>query len=330
MKQELIPLNAPHKWKQALEDIPIAFGHTWESCYAMFLSTGNNTFLYQFTCNDVKIICPLVERAYKEHIDIQTPYGFSGFVGNRDFPEFQSHWDRFVQEQGYLAGYIGLNPMLSNQTCYVIGEIFQHNTLYVLNLEKPTDELFRNLHLNRRRQLKNYEYDKAKLTSNKTILKSFFIQNFHSFFSDKNVTSVYNFSLYSLSFLLDLDNVITVGIYEEGEVKAVSVFGYTPYGAEYLFNISLPEGQRHTVALLWYGINLLKTLNIPYLNLGGGVNQGDSLSLFKQRFGAQELPLKSLKQVYNLKLYSSLCEDAGVSSKDLTGYFPAYRQNTLQ
>ena len=38
---------------------------------------------------------------------------------------------------------------------------------------------------------------------------------------------------------------------------------------------------------------------------------GDDLAEFKRRFGAAELPLRSLRQVYRAGVYESLCRERG-------------------
>jgi hypothetical protein len=326
VNQELISLALPTRWKQALLNVPHAFGHTWESCYAMHLTTGFQTFLYQFEDNDVKVVCPIAERDYMGYVDIVTPYGFSGFVGNGDFLGFQSHWKTFIHELGYVCGFIGLNPLFSNETYLNKREVYQYNKLYVINLELTLDELFHKLSLNRKRQLKLYKDLKDKFIVDKVILKNFFLNHYHAFFSQRNASQVYNFTLDTLSYLLDLKNVFVVGICHNENIEAVSVFAYTPYGAEYLFNVSQPVGRHYTVPLIWYAINYLKSLRIPYLNLGGGVKEGDSIAQFKKRFGAEELPLTCLKQVYNFKIYNMLCQKTNRNPDNWEGYFPAYRQ----
>ena len=130
-----------------------------------------------------------------------------------------------------------------------------------------------------------------------------------------------------MSFLFDLDNVLIVGAPNSGQMEAVSVFTYTADVGEYLFNVSLPEGQNHTVALLWYGVNYLKSLQIPRLNLGGG---GGGIGEFKRRFGGKELALKCLKQVYEPEIYKELCRRTNTNPNDRTGYFPAYRQRKFK
>ena len=324
--QELIPLSEPKKWREALQGINHAFGHTWESCYAMHLTTNFPTYLYVLRAGLVKIFCPLAERDFNNYIDIVTPYGFSGFAGNQDFPDFQQYWLKFTQEQGYVSGYIGLNPLLENNTYWSADEVYQHNTLYVLNLQVSMTELFQQLSQNRRRQLKNFSAHQQHFTTDKLLLKEFYLAQHQRFFSEKKAAPVYNFAPATLSYLLNLENVLLVGYTESGQVKAVSVFAYTTYVGEYLFNVSLPGAQDQTAALLWYGLTLLKAKQIPYLNLGGGAQEGDSIAQFKQRFGAAAFPLKALKQVYNTPVYAQLCQATQADPANKSGYFPAYRQ----
>jgi hypothetical protein len=95
---------------------------------------------------------------------------------------------------------------------------------------------------------------------------------------------------------------------------------------DFMFNVPLPEGRRHAAALLWCGVNRLKSVGVPALNLGGGIREGDSLAGFKQRFGARKLPFRCLKQVYEPAAYEALCRRKNVDPDDLSGYFPPYRR----
>jgi len=85
--QKCISLGSPTEWKDALKGIKHAFAHTWENSHAMRLTTGFNTYLYCFESNHVRIVCPIAEREFEGHVDIVTPYGFSGFVGNGNFSD---------------------------------------------------------------------------------------------------------------------------------------------------------------------------------------------------------------------------------------------------
>jgi hypothetical protein len=93
-----------------------------------------------------------------------------------------------------------------------------------------------------------------------------------------------------------------------------------------LFNVPLPEGRRHATSLLWYGVNHLKSLHIPILNLGGGVRENDSVARSKQRLGSRKVPFRCLKEVYEPGVYGKLCREVGADPKDMNDYFPPYRR----
>ncbi|HSJ69309.1 MAG TPA: hypothetical protein VK921_16630 [Anditalea sp.] len=324
MNQRLISLNERDKWNEALNNVPHAFGHTWGSCYSMGLTLGMDTYLYHFEDNGIHIVCPITERVYEGFVDVFTPYGFSGFVGNREYPGFTQIWKDFAEERNYVCGYIGMNPLLDNITILDNSDISSANDIYALNLKLSLDQLFSNLHTNRKRQVKKHNELLTTFSDDKSILKTFFFENFHSFFENRSAGLFSKFTKETLSNIVDLENVILIGKIQNEKIQAVSVFATTSYIAEYLFNISLPEGRSQTVPLLWEGIRILKEKGIPILNLGGGIKRGDSLSEFKERFGAEKYPIPVLKQVYNKGVFKELCERAGVSDTD--NYFPPYRK----
>jgi hypothetical protein len=66
-------------------------------------------------------------------------------------------------------------------------------------------------------------------------------------------------------------------------------------------------------------------MGIGAFNLGGGLADGDSLSEFKRRFGAERRPFLALKEVVNAKIHTQLCLSTTADSKDQRDYFPAYR-----
>lgn len=329
IKQELIPLSSPHKWKKALQGIEHAFGHTWENCYAMHLTTGYETYLYLFEHGETKVVCPIAERSYNGYIDIVTPYGFSGFVGTNHFDGFQKIWKCFIQEKEYISGYFSLNPLFLKSSFIEQTDLFEYNYLYVLDLQLNLIELYNGFDRNRKRQIKKFEDEDQQIVTDKEVLKSFFLKNFETFFIGKGASEVYSFSQKTLSFLCLLDNVFMAGTGTGGNIEAVSVFAFTNDCAEALFHVSLPEGRHHTVPLLWEGIKYLKEKNIPLLNLGGGIKENDSVAQFKERFGTKKYRLKSLKQIYNQPIYESLCQRILADPFDKEGYFPNYRKSLI-
>ena len=327
VKQKLIQLEFPEDWKAALSGIQHTFGHTWENCNAMNLTTGLRTYLYSFEKGGIRIICPIAERAFNGYVDVVKPFGFSGFAGNGECPEFPDYWRNFVREQRYICGYLGLNPIFDYGNYFDSSSIFQYETIYCMDLTPSLDELFAGLNSNRKRQLKHWDNIVSNLTLDKAALGSFFQNHYYDFLRSKNADPYYYFSSETLSFLFNLDNVLLVGIRNGEKVVAASVFTHTPYVGEYLFGISLPEGRKYSAALIWYGMQHLKSLDIPILNLGGG---DAGTADFKIRFGAKGRPLKCMKEIYDKKTYEMLCRAVEADPNDLKGYFPAYRKKELE
>jgi len=323
VKHCCIPLESPSEWRDALTGIRHTFGHTWENCQAMYLTTGHRTFLYCYEAGDVRMVCPMTEREYRGHVDILKPFGFSGFVGNAQCADFPRHWQEFARKQGYVCGYLGFNPLFDFSSHFAAEEVHQYDVVHVLDLTPGLDQLVANLHRNRRRYLKNWDDTTSGLIYDRAVLKKFFLENYLDFVRSRNASSVYFFTRESLEFLLDLDNLLLVGAGSDGRVEAVTVFVYTDDAVDALFNVSLPEGQGYSTLLIWHGVRHFRSLGIPLLNLGGG---GEGCYEFKRRFGCSQLPLKCLKQVYQQGTYEQLCRDGNLDPAEKSGYFPLYRK----
>ena len=320
-----IPLSAPNEWKRALAGVPHAFGHTWGSCSAMALSTGFPTFLYTYEEGNTRVVCAIAERRIGAAVDIVTPYGFSGFAGNRPSPEFPSRWRAFAAERGYVCGYIGVNPLFYDGSYGDPGEMFPYNSLFILDLTQDESTLFAALATNRKRALGAAARQGWEPLQEPEPLKQFFRERCVAFLRSRGSAEAYEFSQETLASLASLDNVLFLGAGAPDRVEAVSVFAYTPFSAEYLFGLSLPEGQRYSAPLIWDGALRLKALGVPALNLGGGIRPGDGVAEFKARFGGREVSLGALKQVYDDEAFVRLCRAAGQDPSGRSGYFPPYR-----
>jgi hypothetical protein len=330
VKHQCIPLDSPSDWRAALQGIKHGPGHTWEHCYAVHLTSGLKTFLYTFEDAGVRIACPLSEREFGGYTDLVKPYGFSGFVGNNDCPEFSQYWKDFVRQKGYVCGYLGVDPVFTNKTYFRQEESRQYNAIFVLDLTLSDEELFANLSRNRKQQLRHWDKIVSNIVLDRTAVADFFVAHYDDFIHEKGAPSFYYFSRDTLSYLVGLENVFIVGAREGEKLVVVAVFAYTPDAGEAMFCVSLPEGRKCTAMLMWYGIKSLKSLKVPLVNLGGGCCEDDSLAQFKSRFGCQKLPLRSIRQIYEPEIYKQLCKRVNADPNDTTGYFPAYRKTLTE
>jgi hypothetical protein len=323
VSERRIPLASPEEWQRALAGIPHTFGHTWGSCHAFSLTSGRRTFLYEARQGELRVVCPLDERPANGRCDIATPYGFSGFVGNGAWPSFPDRWHQFVRSRGYVCGYVGLSPLFDDRSHVRPRDVHQANDVYVLDLSAGLDRLWRNLHVNRKRQLRQWrpEHDRDP-----DQLIEFFLRTYPAAMERRNASPYYRFSEATLASVCQLENVFLLGAGNGRLLEAVSVFGYTPYAADFLFNAPLVGAEHHSTGLLWSAVHRLADLGVPVLNLGGGLRPGDQLAEYKQRFGGERRSRLVLKQVYDRSAYAALCREHGRDPTDVDGYFPPYRR----
>jgi hypothetical protein len=324
--KDLISLSEPDVWRRALVGVPHAFGHSWESCHAMSLTTGDPTFLYVFEEAGVRVVCPFSERLWEGRTDIYTPYGFSGFSGTGPCPALPAQWQDFTRRRGYVCGYIGINPLLFDPSYAEPDDLFTHNSIFTLDLTRSEADLFAAMSTNRKRAVRAAAREGWQPLEDRDALGAFLRETFVDFARSRNASASYMFSDATLRHVADLRTVLLLGAGTPEAVEAVSAFAFTPHGAEYLFNCSTPEGQRHSAILIWHAALRLKALGVPVLNLGGGIREDDGVADFKVRFGAERQPLSALKQVYDHEAYAQLCRAAGRDPAERGGFFPSYRQ----
>lgn len=323
-----IALDDPAAWRQSLAGIPHGFGHTWESCRAMARSTGSPTFLFTFTEGSLRVVCPLAERGQGMTRDLVTPYGFGGFAGTGGGAAFRRRFRDLARKRGYVCGYIGLHPVLTGGDWADPGEAHVYSSVHVLDLTQSEEQLFARMSENRRREVRAFERSLGQgleLIEDRALLPRFFLDHYEEFFRSREASPLYLFSRETLLDLFELDNVLLLGVAGPDGLEAVSVFGWTPYLADFLFNVSVPAGRRHSAALLWHGARHLRQRGVPLLCLGGGIREGDGVARFKERFGGERRPLGCLRQIYHPARYAELCRLAGVEPKVGDGYFPPYR-----
>jgi hypothetical protein len=320
---ELIPLVQRERWAEVLADVPHGHAHTWDFCQAVQLTSGLATHLYRYERGSARVICPLSERDYDGQVDVVTPYGFGGLAMSGDCRGFADDWAEFAHARGWVCGYLALNPQLGEADGFADEEVNAHTSVYVMDLRGSEDEVRSRLSQNRRRQLRDWPAAEASLEHDRDRLTAFLLGTYAEFFARRGAGRATDLSRDTMAAIAALDDVLVVGA-GDGELESVALFGHTPHGADYLFNVSVPGGERHAVYLIWWAVQQLRALGVESLNLGGGVRPGDDLAEFKRRFGAAELPLLTLRQVYRADVYEELCRAAGVTS-ERGGWFPPYR-----
>lgn len=327
LHQKFVPLEDREEWNRQLKNISYAPAHTWIYNKAIALSSKLETFLYCASTTIFKAVCPIAVREKLGQRDIVTPYGFGGFISRGNHIDFHRNWHAFIASTEYICGYIALHPFFCNLSHFQYAEMNATTKIYSLNLQQSSETLFNQLAKIHRYELKQWKNSNVKIILDPTRLKIILPDLYKQTLLRANASTVYHFSTETLFNIVDNDAVM-IGAEINGEIEAISIFLYTPHIADYFLNASTINGRYHTRGLLWSAIAILKELNIPILNLGGGIKPNDGLDDFKRRFGGKLSDYNVLKEVYNDSAFKKLCQQAGVNQLANYPYFPPYYNTT--
>lgn len=323
--QRLIPLSDPDGWDEALMGIGHAFAHRHDNCAAFSLSQAEPAFLYSAVAPGGRVAVPLALRSKAGHKDLVSPYGFSGFAGSGRIDGFEELFTAFARAQGWVCGFIAQHPKVTLSYFDQEAECDCNRLTrlaYVIDLSVSEEEMVRRLSQNRRRQMRGWS--RSDLSFDRDEILAFILANRKAFYAARSASTVYDFADATWRALAASPNTLLIGRRLEGRIVAGSVFAWQGEIGDYLFNISVPEGQPASAQLIWEAAVRMKAAGITSLNLGGGIAEGDGVAQFKQRFGPQRLPLLALQQVYCKEVFCSLCQSAKVPAEIGQGFFPPY------
>jgi hypothetical protein len=322
----IVKLEEEREWRCALHGVPHAVAHTWEHCRAMHLSSGLETFLYHFAGDGARVVCAFAERKYEGTTDICTPPGFSGFVGNGCNPESLECWNLLMVEREYVCGYVALHPTLSDPSWFG-RELHRYATAYSLDLALPQAEMYRKMSKGQRGALRRADMEDVHVWIGTAEVKTFFARCFHEAHRRRKAGKPYRLSNVTLASLTEMDNILFIGAGRH-EVESVTAFGFTPFSADALYNVSFAPDASFSTVLFWTAVREFQARGVPVLNLGVGFSGDDGLTRYKRSLGTTERPLYCLEQIYDHAAYATLCERVGVSDADSAGYFPPYKVGT--
>ncbi len=323
----LIDIQDRATWSAALADLPHGYAHTWESCHAMSISSGWTTYLYCWEGRTGRVVCPISERPFADAIDVVTPYGFNGFTGLGDLSDFPQLWYDFARSQGWVCGYIQMNPLLPPPFNYEARDHLTDKDVFVIDLEKEPDELFGAMARGRRNLMHRWRRGDGTITDDPQRIEDFGIGEIQRFLARREATSTFDIAEEAWRELLGAPNTLSLGAEISGEVGAVLMIGLGATSADALYMPSRPGDEDLTTPLMWEAFGRLREQGFSLYNLGGGLRPGDGIERFKRYLGGEPRTLHVLRQIYDQNTYAQMCDATGADAGDSDGYFPAYRRS---
>ena len=322
MTVRLIPLADPDGWAVALRRVAHGPAHTHWYCSAL-AADEDDIVLFEYSEGDQGAVCPLRLRRYRDSVDIATPYGFGGFAMRGDGEALPAAFREFATAQGWVCGYLALHPVFPHPFGAADG-LEPGRTVYVLDLSASEDRLFAFMHGTHRYEIRRESDRLASVVTDTQELADPLVVLYAETLARVDAAATYRFAEATLRAWLNSPGCLALALGRPP--RAVVLCLYTADVADYFINASTPDGRADTRILLWAAMLELKRRGVRYLNVGGGVSEGDALDAFKRRFGGRGYRAPVLKQVYLRERFSMNCRLAGVAEA-ATGFFPPYRSS---
>lgn len=320
--QRLIGTDHPALWSQALQGLPHGYWHTVEACKALEEGTGLPVYLY--ACEESggsRSACLFAERRWGDHVDVFTPGGFSGFIGNGDTAILRHRWDTFVADRGYVCGYFALHPELANPLLHTNLDV--SNTLYILDLSDGGSAALGRMDREVFRLLRRWRSAGGEVVEDRGLVKRFILDNYATFMASVGANRRALWAPETVEAMLNDDNVILAGCADDRGLCSAYTFATSEWGADAHLNLSIRSGREFISPLVEWGVVTLAGRGIPWLNLGGGVVAGDAVARAKRRFGPLQAPLSVAREIYRPAAYLDLCAQRPLDNA--SNYFPEYR-----
>jgi hypothetical protein len=324
LRTSLIPLEDRSTWDAALAGIPHAPAHTWEYRWALSRSSDAPVWLLVAESEEGRFACPVAERWFAGEPDGFTPYGFAGPIGSGDATVLEAGVDRVAEERGWVASYLGLHPVLAHPALLGSPGAVSRGAVHVLDLTLDAQELLRRVTPGNRRRLRDLPGLAGDIDEGSVAMRSFFIDTYPKFMRDRGAAAVYDLSSDTLEALCSLSQGTIVGLTRD-DPSAAALFTWTDSGAEWNFGVRRAEQAHSLLPLVWTMVLRLKAAGRPWINLGGGIREGDGVEIFKEQLGGSRRPIVALRRIHRPDAYARLCRIAG--SSGATEYFPAYRSH---
>jgi hypothetical protein len=313
----LIPFSSRSAWEQAtLGSLPSqSWGHA-----SGLVAGGIMAELAVVRSQGARMLLPFHRRQFDGATDIVTLPGLSGALISPTSAAPIEAWSRFAKSQGWVCGYIQLSPLNDAlDPPLQPDEIRSNNALYVFDLE--TWKIGSSVGYNMRRKLRVGDHLGAKLITDPERLAEAFPRLYLDHLT--LMGSAPDFTENALEQWFAAPGILAFGAELNGQIVNIQMGRRHGTWADLHLAGATPEGRELQAWLIWQAIESLGRDGLYRLNIGGYGSHGDQLHWMKARFGANEHPLRALRQIYDPARFAQLCHQTGADPQ--ASFFPPYR-----
>lgn len=316
----LIGLDDPESWEAAAQGgLP---SQTWHYAWGL-AAAGPAPELAVVRAGGARILLPFVRRGWRGHVDIATLPGLSGI---RADPAALDAWQAHAVREGWVCGYLQLAAAPEEPTATAVapaerlpGRLATHNALFVFDMARW--DIATSVGRDTRRALRAGTRAGARLVTDRARLATVFPDLHRRTMARSGDAPAFGDE--TLARWFADPRATAFGAEIDGRIEAAFLGRARGAHAELHLAGASDVGRPLQGWLIWQAAEALRDAGHRWVNIGGYGHAGDGSHRMKRRLGALELPLRSLRQVYDPATYDRLTADAGCDPD--TAYFPAYR-----
>lgn len=282
---------------------------------------NNNFFFIPYLKNKINENFTNKETFY----DIQSPYGYSGFLTNSKSTIFIDNSIRnfidLCKNENVICSFIRSNPLSQKlKPIYVLNKHFKiemNRKIIVLNLKQSIKDIW-NKEFNSncrnmvRKSLDKYSYKISNSKNSYKLLIKFYLQNMKDIKADKFY--FFNKNFFDKFYInLNKDFFIVEAINKNNETISSILVLYSRNYAHYMFSSRNKQFSDNSVinSLLFMAIKELKKRKISILNLGGGSTNSynDNLFKFKSNFSKNNIDYTIATKIFLPDRYTDICNN---------------------
>lgn len=312
----LIGLHERAAWEAATAQQGLP-SQTWAYAWGL-AAEGIEPQLAVVRASGAEMLLPFVERPIGGHVDVATLPGLSGALLRGDGDAPLATWSAFARRRGWVSGYIQLACANEQLTVAPPDTIRAHNAHFVFDM-KSWD--FRtSVGANMRRTLTAGERVGAQLVTDRDRLADAFPELYRQSMAR---AGDHGFGDEALARWFADPDAVAFGVEVSGVIEAAHLGRARGSAAELHLAGASDKGRHLQAWLIRRAAETLRASGVRYIDIGGYGRHGDGLHAMKRRLGIAELPMRSLRQVYDPKAFAELCAATGADPG--ASYFPPYR-----
>lgn len=273
--------------------------------------------------------------------DLETPYGYGGFLMQGNFTEevrkiFESKMEAFAKEHRIVSQFVRFHPVYHNDASYAqltSSKVrYLHDTVYIDTERK--EDIMVNMDSAKRNKIRKAIKSGVTICHDKGEHLDEFIRTYEATMAHDHATPYYYFKREYYEYLIEHMGEYMEFFYSvyEGKYIGAAIFFYNQEYMHYHLSGMYTE-YRFTAAnnlLLYEAAVWASEKGIRLLHLGGGIEAEDSLFKFKKEFNKTgALPFYVGRTIFNKDAYEELLhlrKEADSSFDTENGFMIQYRK----